>query len=349
MTKILVIEDNTDIRENIVEILELSGYQVYDAPNGDAGVKMALSHLPDIILCDIMMPELDGYGVIEELNKHENTRAIPFIFLTAKAERTDIRKGMELGADDYLSKPFDDAELLGAVESRLKKKELHQLFYGQTAEKLGEVVAKKDGLQELKQLMQGRDSRMFKKNETIHHEGDRVTGIYFIINGKVKTVKLTEDGRELITGIYKTDDYLDINIILSEDIYTDTTIALEATELGFLPADQLGKLLNSYPDIGANFVKLLANNVREKEIRLLQIAYSSVRKRIAETIVNLVQQHSSDGKTIKISRDDLAALSGTAPETVSRTLTDLREEGLIDKAGSTVYVLDMEKLNKLKN
>lgn len=349
MTKILIIEDNTDIRENVVEILELSGYKVFEAPDGKVGVQMALQHVPDIILCDIMMPEMDGYGVIEELNRHDTTRATPFIFLTAKAERLDVRKGMELGADDYLTKPFDDTELLGAVESRLKKRQAYQLFYGHTAEKLGEAIAKKDGLNELKELMQDRGSRSFKKNETIHHEGDRVTGIYFIINGKVKTVKLTEDGRELITGIYKTDDYLDINIILTENTYTDTAVALEETEMSFLPAEQFDKLLNSYPDIGAQFIKLLASNVKEKEMRLLQIAYSSVRKRIAESIINLLKQHSTDGTSIKISRDNLAALSGTAPETVSRTLTDFREEGLIDKTGSTLHILNFEKLNKLKN
>ncbi|OYQ43075.1 transcriptional regulator [Flavobacterium cyanobacteriorum] len=349
MTKVLIIEDNNDIRENVIEILELSGYEVYEASNGKEGIELAVKHQPDIVLCDIMMPEVDGYGVLEALNDNEQTRATPFIFLTAKAERPDIRRGMELGADDYLTKPFDDTELLRAVESRLKKKEIHQLFYGQTPEKLNEVVSKKDGLEELKQIMQERSSRKFKKNQHIHYEGDRVTGIYFIISGRVKTVKLTEDGRELITGIHKANDYLDISIILSNDTYNDTAIALEDTELSFLPVEQLDRLLYLYPDIGVKFIKLLANNIQEKEQRLLQIAYASVRKRIAETIVRLLNQHSNDGKSIKISRDDLAALSGTAPETVSRTLTDFKSEGLIDKEGSTLHVLNFDKLNRLKN
>lgn len=349
MTKVLIIEDNNDIRENVIEILELSGYEVYEANNGKKGIELAVKHHPDIVLCDIMMPEVDGYGVLEALNNNEQTRATPFIFLTAKAERPDIRRGMELGADDYLTKPFDDTELLRAVESRLKKKEIHQLFYGQTPEKLNEVVSKKDGLEELKHIMQERSSRKFKKNQHIHYEGDRVTGIYFIISGRVKTVKLTEDGRELITGIHKANDYLDISIILSNDTYNDTAIALEETELSFLPVEQLDRLLYLHPDIGVKFIKLLANNIQEKEQRLLQIAYASVRKRIAETIVRLLNQHSNDGKSIKISRDDLAALSGTAPETVSRTLTDFKSEGLIDKEGSTLHVLNFDKLNRLKN
>lgn len=349
MTKILLIEDNDDIRENVVEILELSGFEVYAANNGRQGVELALKHKPDIILCDIMMPEMDGYGVLETLNTHPDSKATPFIFLTAKAERLDIRKGMELGADDYLTKPFDDFELLRAIESRLKKREVYQLFYGHSPERLNEIISKKDGLAELKSIMQERNSRMFKKNQVIHHEGDRVTGIYFILSGKVKTARLTQDGRELITGIYKADDYLDINIVLSNDTYTDTAIALEESELSFLPAEQFDKLLFMYPDIGARFIRLLSKNINEKEERLMHIAYSSVRKRIAESILRLVEQHGEDAKKVKVSRDDLAAISGTAPETVSRTLTDFRAEGLIDKTGSTLTVLDRAKLERLKN
>ena len=121
MKKILVIEDNIEVRENISEILELSDYKVITAENGKKGVELALKEIPDLIVCDIMMPELDGYGVLHLLNKHIETYGIPFIFLTAKSEKTDLRKGMEMGADDYLTKPFDGIELLNAIEIRLKK------------------------------------------------------------------------------------------------------------------------------------------------------------------------------------------------------------------------------------
>jgi DNA-binding response OmpR family regulator len=349
MTKILIIEDNDNIRENVVEILELSGYEAFAANNGKAGVELALKIKPDIVLCDIMMPELDGYGVLHILNKNPETQATPIIFLTAKAERPDIRKGMELGVDDYLTKPFDDMELLRAIEARIKKKELQQLFYGQTIEKLDTLISREDGLVKLKEIMLERNTREYKKNQYIHYEGDYVTGIYYIISGKVKTVKLTEDGHELITGIYKENDYLDISILFSHDTYNDTTIALEETVLSFLPMDQLDKLLFLYPDVGTKFIKILANDMREKEVRLLQIAYMSVRKRIADGIVRLLLQHSTDGISIKFSRDDLAAFSGTSAETVSRTLSDFKEEGLIQKTASTIHVLNFEKLNKVKN
>lgn len=349
MTKVLIIEDNNDIRENVVEILELSGYEVNAAENGKKGIEIALSYQPDIVLCDIMMPEMDGYDVLRTLNQNSNTQATPFIFLTAKAERTDVRRGMELGADDYLTKPFDDVELLRAIESRLKRKQVHQMFYGKSAEQLNDVLTHKDGLEELKKIMHEKSTKKYKKNQHIHYEGDNVTGIYFILNGKVKTVKMSEDGRELITGIYKADDYLDINIILSNDTYNDTAIALEETELSFLPIDQLDKLLYLYPEIGARFIRLLSHNIREKEERLMQIAYFSVRKRIAEALVKLLQNHSTDGVSIKIGRDDLAALSGTSPETVSRTLTDFKDEALIEKQASTIKVLNLDRLNRLKN
>jgi CheY-like chemotaxis protein len=113
---ILVIEDNLDIRENIVEILELAAYTVHSANNGQTGLALAFQHLPDMILCDIMMPEMDGHAVLAFVRQHAQLAAIPFIFLTAKSESLDLRKGIELGATDYLVKPFDDQDLLNTIE-----------------------------------------------------------------------------------------------------------------------------------------------------------------------------------------------------------------------------------------
>ncbi|HEX8608879.1 MAG TPA: response regulator, partial [Pedobacter sp.] len=124
--RVLIIEDNDDIRESTAEILELANYVVIQAVNGKEGVAMAVSDLPDLILCDIMMPEMDGYSVLHLLGKKPETAVIPFIFLTAKTDRQDMRKGMEMGADDYLTKPFDDVELFNAIEIRLKKHHNHK-------------------------------------------------------------------------------------------------------------------------------------------------------------------------------------------------------------------------------
>ncbi|TAF38245.1 MAG: EAL domain-containing protein [Oscillatoriales cyanobacterium] len=121
MNKILVIEDDRVIRENILKLLKAEGYDVTGAENGAMGLNAAVSNLPDVILCDVMMPQLDGYGVLEALRSHPVTATVPFVFLTGKADRSEVRQGMELGADDYLTKPFTKAELVGAVSSRLKK------------------------------------------------------------------------------------------------------------------------------------------------------------------------------------------------------------------------------------
>ncbi|HTQ63847.1 MAG TPA: response regulator [Puia sp.] len=120
MKKILIIEDNEILLENIAEILKLSDYDVVLAKNGREGIEMATAEKPDMIICDIMIPEMDGYEVLAFLNNKIDTRDIPFIFLTAKSEKNDFKKGLELGADFYLTKPFDGATLLTAVENVLK-------------------------------------------------------------------------------------------------------------------------------------------------------------------------------------------------------------------------------------
>ena len=112
MKKIVLIEDDTALRENTAELLELSNYEVITAPNGKLGIEVAKAQTPDLIVCDIMMPEVDGYGVLEALVSHPETQHIPFIFLSAKTEHKEIRKGMDMGADDYLTKPFEEEELI---------------------------------------------------------------------------------------------------------------------------------------------------------------------------------------------------------------------------------------------
>src|SRR6478735_2186389 len=128
MKKILLIEDNQAVRENTSEILQLANYTVITAENGKVGVELANREKPDLVICDIMMPELDGYGVLHILSKKPETATIPFIFLSAKTEKADLRKGMNMGADDYVTKPFDDTELLNAIETRLRKSELAKKY-----------------------------------------------------------------------------------------------------------------------------------------------------------------------------------------------------------------------------
>ena len=168
--KILLIEDNAEMRENTAEILQLAHYKVIAAMNGKEGVELAEKEEPDLIICDIMMPVLDGYGVLHMLSKNEKTASIPFIFLTAKAERTDFRKGMEMGADDYITKPFDDIELLNAIESRLKKAELIKKEFAKNAEGLNNFIQEVRGFDTLKKLSEECEIRVYRKKEEIYKE-----------------------------------------------------------------------------------------------------------------------------------------------------------------------------------
>ena len=347
--KILIIEDNKDIRENVAEILQLAGYSVIETAEGKAGVAAANQHLPDVILCDIMMPELDGYGVLSILSGNSATCTIPFIFLSAKSEHLDQRKGMELGADDYLTKPFNRTELLNAVETRLRKKMLIEGGYSNQLEQLHTIILKKDGFAELKLMIRERKTRTFKKNQVIYYEGDQSDGLHLLISGSVKSVKQNDGGRELITCIYTADQYLGINAALAGDSYIDTAIALETVELCMIPALMLEQLITAYPEVGRSFIRLLSKDTREKEEQLLQLAYNSVRRKVADAIIRLHRGQENTNTGLKISRENLAAMSGMAAETVSRTLSDFINEGIVSKLGHIITILELPRLIRMKN
>lgn len=144
MKKILLIEDDESVREGLVELLEAKGYKVFSCVNGREGVSLAGEINPDLIICDIMMPKLNGYEVKEELDKEANTSNIPFIFLTAKADMSDFRAGMLLGADDYIIKPFDTSDLLEAINIRMDKNKKIENFL--------KTIKKEGGEREKKEL-----------------------------------------------------------------------------------------------------------------------------------------------------------------------------------------------------
>ncbi|MDH5033481.1 response regulator [Chryseobacterium cucumeris] len=346
--KILIIEDNDDIRESTSEILMLAGYEVLQAKNGKQGVELAIKYIPDIILCDIMMPELDGYGVLYLLSKREETSLIPFIFITAKADRAEIRRGIEMGADDYLTKPFDDIELLNAIEGRLKKKEHQKKFYSSNSEQMDHLFQPVNGLDELKKSFDDRKIKILKKKQIIYAEGDTANTVYLILSGSVKTTKMTEDGKELMTCVYYPDEYFGITSLFTGREYKETAEVLEDAALRSIPREELDQLVCKYPDVAEKFIKILAQSVVNHEQQLLHLAYFSVRKRMAEILSKLYQAH-SETANFEISRENLASMAGMAIETVSRILGDFKEEGLIDRNAGRITILDITRLQKMKN
>lgn len=347
---VLVIEDNQDIRESTAEILELADYHVYTAENGKKGVELAQNHLPDIILCDIMMPELDGYGVLYMLGKNDQTANIPFIFITAKTERVEMRKGMEMGADDYLTKPFSDMELLNAIETRLQKRAVISKGAGASAS-LESLLDEARTAKLLTELSENSRIRSYKKKQVVFSEGDHLSHVFLIKDGGVRTYMIYQDGREISTGMLAPGEFFGYDSVLLNKSCTDNAETLDNTELNLISRDDFNSLLFKNPGISKKFIDLLSGNVREKQEQLLRLAYNSVRKRVADALVNLAEkfgEKNSDIVTIKVSRDDLAAMVGTANETVSRTLSDFKDEKLIEKEASVIKILSVAKLGKIK-
>ncbi|MDZ4822229.1 MAG: response regulator [Flavobacteriales bacterium] len=352
MKKILLIEDNKDVRENTAEILELASYRVFAAENGKMGVEMAQGENPDLIICDIMMPVLDGYGVLHLLGKNEKTAGIPFIFLTAKAERTDVRKGMEMGADDYITKPFDDIELLNAVESRLKKAEALRKEVPATADGVSDLISKVNGLEDIVHIAQRQQVKSFRKRSLVFSEGDTPSGLYLLNSGKIKICKSHEMGKSLITRLIHPGEFFGFLPLLEGNEHSSSAEALEDCEVTIFPQEDFFRLIERSPQVAQQFIKMLAGNMTSDHEKLVALAYSSVRKRTADALLTLKKRYQENAGahfSMAIAREDLANIVGTATESLIRTLSDFREEEIISISGSSITILDEQKLTRMKN
>lgn len=350
MKTILVIEDNEDIRENVTEILTLSDYNVISAANGKEGIETAQKHKPDLIICDIMMPGVDGYGVLHVLHKDPQTQNIPFIFLTSKSERSDFRAAMEMGADDYITKPFAGNELLNAIESRLKKSEVIMKNLSADLEGLNELRAAINNNKTLEDLTEQSTVNDYKKRQVIYKEGNHPHYLYYIVQGKVKTYKTHEDGKDLVIDLYNVGDFFGYTALIENSVYHETAEALEETELALVPRKDFESLLNSNPAISRKMISLLSKNVVAKEEQLVGIAYNTLRKKVAEALVTMYRKYHGDKKEpylIDISREELATIAGTATESLIRTLSDFKSENLIDIKTGKIIMSDDKKLANL--
>ncbi len=349
MHKILVIEDNEEVRENIAEILELSNYEVATAENGKVGVAKAYEMKPDLILCDVMMPELDGFGVLRILSKNTDMLDTPFIFLTAKAEQTDFRKGMGLGADDYITKPFDDVDLLNAIEIRLAKSQHLKNSFQRTEDGLNQFFDLARAEAELTKLSEDREERRMPRRSMVFEEGKRANWLFFLSKGKVKCYKTNDYGKELITHVYGEGDFFGFLPLLRDEPYEESAMVLEDAVIHLIPKKDFDLLLYNNRGFSMQFIKMLANQVSEVEENLINLAYDSVRQKVAKSLISLFDKYSKDGEAhISILREDLASLAGTAKETVIRTLTDFKEEGLIEIDGNEIVIHDLKKLQQLR-
>ncbi|MFD1094268.1 response regulator [Salegentibacter chungangensis] len=346
MKKILLIEDDVTVRENTAELLELSNYEVITASNGKLGVEKAKHSIPDIIVCDIMMPEMDGYGVLQALSGNSETANIPFIFLSAKTEHKDIRKGMDLGADDYLTKPFEEEDLLSAIESRLAKVAILN------ARKKKEPEAKDsslNNLEDLRSLLSEYELQKFKSGSVIYEAGKQSNFFYLVKRGVVKAHRIDRQGKELITELYKEDDFFGNTAFNNNsNAYEEYATAMEDAELYTVSKEELHKILANNGRVTLELVEILSNNLMGVKQQLMDMAYGSVRKKTANTILLFAEKIKKHPlKSIRISRADLAGVAGMAPESLIRTLSDFKKEGLIEIEGRNIKLMDSEALKSI--
>jgi CRP/FNR family transcriptional regulator, polysaccharide utilization system transcription regulator len=343
--KILLIEDSPGHRDNLFDILTLKGYTVGTAENGKIGVEKALKEKPDLIICDVMMPELDGYGVLQILGNNQKTADIPFIYLTALSERDDFRRGMSLGADDYITKPFDVTQLLQTIERRLHKSERLRKASTLNAPFEGFVNEAK-ALEMMENLSSDRELRHFQKKDIVYAEGEHPRYLYYLEKGTVKLFKSNEEGREYIINIAGPGTFLGYLCLHKNDKHTESVTVLEPSDIRLIPMDEFHSLVFSNRDVNARFIKLLANHVAEQEQMLLELAYNSVRKRVASALILL---HDQGKNNIHFQRDDLAAIVGTAKETLVRTLSGFKVDRLIDISNGQIIILKPDKLRQMPN
>ena len=349
MRKVLLIEDDSVLRENTAELLELSDYEVVTASNGKKGVKAAKTNVPDVIVCDIMMPELDGYGVLEKLIKNESTMHIPFIFLSAKTEKEDIRKGMNLGADDYLTKPFEEKDLINAIESRLARAAILKELEGSEKEYENHIDDDIKTIHEFKNYLDDNGEEIeFSQGEEIYREGGNVHMVYLILKGIVKTHKLDENGKELITGIFNADEFFGFSSLTANEIYEEYATAMEDSTLVGVNKEKLSAVLRENHGLAMELMHVLAESLTDAKQQLLEMAYGSVRKKTASTVLKFADKLKQDKHgNMHILRSDLASVAGMATETLIRTLSSFKKEGLIAMEDHNIRILDEETLRRI--
>ena len=346
-SKILIIEDNNDVRENLSEILSLSGYETFTAANGKEGVQSALANKPDLILCDIMMPELDGYGVLRILSKNESLASVPFIFLSAKTELSDVRRGMTLGADDYITKPFDDVDLLDTIEVRLQKKKhntgtvpSHSIINLPTGDQV--IAALPASLKE-------GEIRSIRKKDLLFSEGQTCRSVFIVNSGRAIATKIDNYSKEVVTRLYQHPMIIGISSAFTGTRYQETVRAFEDLEVIPVKKEDFMQYVLHDSSVAYYFLQQMATYQVQSDEKLLLQAFGSVRMKLAATLIDLYVSYQENGKAIiPVSREDLASMAGTAKETIIRCLSEFKEEGLVSIQGSDISIPNVQKLSELR-
>ncbi|RZK63991.1 MAG: cyclic nucleotide-binding domain-containing protein [Pedobacter sp.] len=338
MKTILVIESDAIVRESYAETLKSSGYNVIIAQDGDIGINMAIINVPDLVLCNTALMDVDGFCVLAVLSKNLLTSHIPFIFINTKFKLYTLRRGMDMGADDFITRPFQDNQLVRAVEFRINKLKT-TIDHSENVVRMGQdKIDNVKGIPNINEIILRGTNRRLKKKQTLYFENDHTQGLYFLDEGCLKTFRLNSNGRELITNLYHAKSFIGLGSLLLEDTLADTAEAMQNCSVYFFPKRTVLELLIDYPDLNQYFIKILSMHLRQKEDELIDMAYESVTKRLSKVLVRL-NESTSPIDHIAVTRYDLAGLTGIATETVSRILSDFKHQNLIEKSGSHIHII----------
>ena len=347
MKTILVIESEPEALEAYRGILTRAGYQVITAHDGDVGINMAIGNTPHLILCNAKLATVDGFCVLAVLSKNMHTAQIPFLLISLTFKLNMLRRGMNMGADDFITRPFQDDQLLKAVEFRINKLKPGSIYSkGFTSD--CDKFEKADHIPNMDEMLLRSNLRRFKKKQTLYFEGDNLQGVYFLEQGCIKTFRLTHDGRALITNLHQPKSFVGLGSLLTDGPLTETAEALENCTVYFVPKKTVLELLGDYPNLNQYFIRILSVNLKQKEDQLAEMAYESVTKRLSKVLLRL-NKSTYPIYSITVTRDDLAGLTGIATETVSRILSDFKHQNLIEKSGNLIQIIDSKKLDQLKN
>jgi len=344
MPNILLIEDNPEIRESMAEILELSGHTILKAPNGKVGVTMAREHRPDLIICDVMMPELDGFGVISLLSKDPLTQKIPFIFLTSKMAAQDLRKGMNLGADDYLTKPFELSELLRAIEIRLQKASNRQ-----TEESHAKLNPHLSSLQKYQKQFEEWthkfEERIIQDGQILTDTGNQAVFLYWLTEGILQLQQEPIPGRLFIRQLQAPPYLLGLEACLNSIAQPEQAISLNMAKVRAIPVEDFKQFLQEKPLVMRYLLQLISSQAIEQQNFQAAYAFASVRKRVA---LSLLRIHAIfEDQEIDFPRERLASFSGVSRGGLMRVLAEFREDNYLEINNSKLRIIEPSSLAQI--
>jgi len=353
MSKILIIENDVATKNHLVNLLQLAAYDVIIAEDGQQGIKIALTQKVDLIICDSVLPIINGYGVLHVLKRNNILRDTSFIFVDTVLNWSEIRKGIELGASDYIINNIEATEFLDIIDKCLYKMEQQRLQLPEYANGAAQPVDFVSTLNDyMVDIKNDKTVNVYKRKQGIYSKSNHPSAVYYILKGKVKTYKRNSEGKELITGLYRENDFFGFMAVLERKTYCESAEALEDAEIAVIPRAEFDAMIHNKPMVMKKLIDMLAQNLEEKEAKLLNIAYDSLRQKVAHTLLSIYNKYNVNSEEffcIDITRENLAAIAGVAKESLTRTLSDFRQESLIDLIQSRIKIINYPKLERLRN